>query len=108
LARLPPQEGNVQYLIHAIDKPDKGSLREELSSEHKAYEKSVENLYVTRGRLLTDDGQHQIGSLMIIDVANLTMAREFWENEPFVKGDLFNRVEFYGWRFGRVFDKFKL
>ncbi|MGY8998850.1 MAG: YciI family protein [Rhodospirillales bacterium] len=104
----PRKKGNVQYLIHAIDKPDKGSLREELSSEHKAYQKSVENLYVTRGRLLTDDGQHQIGSLMIIDVANLTMAREFWENEPFVKGDLFNRVEFYGWRFGRVFDKFKL
>jgi uncharacterized protein YciI len=63
---------------------------------------------VTRGQLLSDDGQHQTGSLMIINVANLTMAKRFWKNEPFVKGGLFKRVEFYGWRFGRVFDKFKL
>jgi uncharacterized protein YciI len=98
----------VQYLIHAIDKPDSDALRNELRAEHEAYQASVESLYITRGPLLSDDGERQTGSLMIIDVADLAAAREFWDNEPFVKGGLFERVEFYGWRFGRVFDKFTL
>jgi uncharacterized protein YciI len=104
----PRSEGNVQYLIHAIDKPGSDTLRDELRAEHEAYQASVESLYVTRGPLLSDDGERQTGSLMIIDVPDLAAAKEFWQNEPFVKGGLFERVEFYGWRFGRVFDKFKL
>tara|TARA_B100000315_G_scaffold252186_1_gene288429 strand:- start:3907 stop:4515 length:609 start_codon:yes stop_codon:yes gene_type:complete len=104
----PRTEGNVQYLIHAIDRPDSDALRNELRAEHEAYQASVESLYITRGPLLSDDGERQSGSLMIIDVPNLAAAKEFWQNEPFVTGGLFERVEFYGWRFGRVFDKFKL
>lgn len=104
----PRKEGNVQYLIHAIDKPDSDNLRNELRAEHEAYQGRVEELYITRGPLLSDDGERQLGSLMIIDVADLAAAKDFWDNEPFVKGGLFERVEFYGWRFGRVFDKFKL
>ncbi len=104
----PRTEGNVQYLIHAIDRPDSDALRNELRAEHEAYQASVESLYITRGPLLSDDGERQTGSLMIIDVPNLAAAKEFWQNEPFVTGGLFERVEFYGWRFGRVFDKFKL
>ncbi len=104
----PRKEGNVQYLIHAIDKPNSDVVRNELRDEHEAYQASVEELYITRGPLLSEDGERQTGSLMIIDVPDLAAAKEFWDNEPFVKGGLFERVEFYGWRFGRVFDKFKL
>jgi len=78
-----------------------------LRVEHEAYQTSIEDLYITRGPLLSDSGERQIGSLMIIDVANLSAAKSFWMNEPFTKGGLFDRVELYGWRFGRVFDKFK-
>ena len=104
----PRKEGNVQYLIHAIDKPNSDVLRDELRVEHEAYQASVKELYITRGPLLSDDGARQTGSLMIIDVPDLAAAKDFWDNEPFVKGGLFERIEFYGWRFGRVFDKFKL
>jgi uncharacterized protein YciI len=104
----PRKEGNVQYLIHAIDKPNSDVLRDELRVEHEAYQASVKELYITRGPLLSDDGERQTGSLMIIDVPDLAAAKDFWDNEPFVKGGLFERIEFYGWRFGRVFDKFKL
>ena len=103
----PRVEGNVQYLIHALDRPDAGGLRDELRAEHEAYQASVSDLYITRGPLLSDDGARQIGSLMIIDVPDLDAARTFWENEPFTKGGLFETVEFFGWRFGRVFDRFR-
>ena len=102
----PRTQGNVQYLIHAIDKPGGGGLRDRLRAEHQAYQASVEGLFITRGPLLSDDRERQIGSLMIIDVPDLAAARDFWEGEPFNRGGLFESVEFYGWRFGRVFDRF--
>ena len=104
----PRKKGNVQYLIHAIDKPNSSRLRDQLRAEHEAYQANVKDLYITRGPLLSERGSTQVGSLMIIDVPDLIAARKFWENEPFTKGNLFANVEFYGWRFGRVFDKFKL
>ena len=103
----PRGEGNAQFLIHAIDKPGSDQLRDDLRAAHEAYQASVEHLYMTRGPLLSKDGGHQIGSLMIIDVPDLAAAKAFWEGEPFNIGGLFERVEFYGWRFGRVFDRFK-
>ena len=103
----PRTEGYVQYLIHAIDKPDSNALRDELRQEHETYQKSVSDLYITRGPLLSNERTHQIGSLMIIDVPDLDRAQKFWEDEPFNKQELFEKVEFYGWRFGRVMDRFK-
>lgn len=104
----PRTEGNVQYLIHAIDKPDCEELRDELRAEHELFQASVSDLYITRGPLLSDDGEQQVGSVMIIDVPDLATATDFWAKEPFNYGGLFEKVEFYGWRFGRVFDRFKI
>ncbi len=101
----PRIKGNVQYLIHAIDKPNVGKLRDELRAEHESYQASVSGLYITRGPLMDNDGEQQVGSLMIIDVPDLAAAKEFWDKEPFNYGGLFEKVEFYGWRFGRVFDR---
>ena len=63
---------------------------------------------ITRGPLLHEDNNLQVGSLMIIDAPDLVTAILFMENEPFIKGNLFSNIVFYGWRFGRIFDKFKL
>jgi uncharacterized protein YciI len=104
----PRKIGNTQYLIHAIDKPNNTLLRDQLRSDHEEYQAQVKHLYITRGPLLSDDGNTQIGSLMILDAPNLGEAKKFWENEPFLKGGLFERVEFYGWRFGRRVDQFNL
>lgn len=104
----PRVEGYGQYLIHAIDKPDSGALRDELRAEHEAYQESVSHIYITRGPLLTEDRTGQIGSLMIIDTPDLAEAKKFWDNEPFNTGGLFETVEFYGWRFGRISDRFKV
>ncbi|MBL6958231.1 MAG: hypothetical protein ISR52_04570 [Rhodospirillales bacterium] len=104
----PRTEGNVQYLIEAHDKDGADDLRDELRAEHEAFQAEQESLYITRGPLMSDDGARQIGSLMIIDVPDLAAARKFWDGEPFNYGGLFSKVNFYGWRFGRVMDKFKV
>ncbi len=102
----PRRKGNLQFYIHAMDKPGSGELRDALRKEHQDYQASVEDIFITRGPLLADEGGRQIGSLMIIDVPGIGAAREFWAKEPFNRGGLFEKVEFYRWRFGRVFDRF--
>ncbi|NQV56835.1 MAG: hypothetical protein HQ503_13330 [Rhodospirillales bacterium] len=102
----PRTEGNVQFLIHAVERPDGGALREKLWAERKAYDAINDHLFITRGPLLDADNGEMIGSLMILDVPDLNAAKVFWATEPFNNGGLFERVEFYGWRFGRVFDRF--
>ena len=67
--------------IHAVDKSDGAALRDELRAEHQVYQAGVESLYVTRGPLLGADGGAEIGSLMIIDVADQSRIPFF--AEPF-------------------------
>lgn len=103
----PRTKGHVQYVISAIDNPNSDELRNQIRQEHEDYQAKVSDLYITRGPLLVDDGNRQIGSLMIIDVPGLAEAKKFWEEEPFNYGGLFAKSEFHGWRFGRIFDRFK-
>ncbi len=104
-ADCPRTPGHVQVLIEALDRPDGAGLREALRPAHDAYQTRVAGLYVTRGPLLSDDGQVQIGSLMIIDVPDMAAARAFWDTEPFNAGGLFASIHLHRWRFGRIFDR---
>ena len=103
----PRKEGYTQFLILAYDKPDSAALRDELRAAHEAYQAKVADLYITRGPLLNDARDRQIGSVMIIDVPDVQTGHDFWADEPFNSGGLFEKTEVYRWRFGRVFDRFK-
>ncbi|MBA4423113.1 MAG: hypothetical protein C0390_08425 [Syntrophus sp. (in: bacteria)] len=100
----PRKEGHIQFLIQAMDKLNQEELRRTLQKEQQAYEESHPDLYITRGVVVTDNGDKEIGSLMIIDVPDLKTARAFWEKDPFSRSGLYEGVEFYRWRFGRAFD----
>ncbi len=104
----PRAEGNLQYFIHALDKPGSADLREELTPAHSEYLLAHPEAVIIRGPLVTDDDAQKIGSALIFDFPDVDAAKEFWANEPFNKVGLYKEVEFYGWRFGRVFDRFKV
>ncbi|MFC1491585.1 YciI family protein [Nitrospinota bacterium] len=103
----PRKEGNVQFFIHALDRADGAGLRNELQEAHGEYLRSRPEAIITRGPLLSDDGERKIGSNFILDMPDLAAAKELWDNEPFNKNGLYGTVEFYGWRFGRIFDRLK-
>lgn len=103
----PRTQGHIQFLIIAYDKPGSDVLRDELRAAHQEYQAKVSDLYITRGPLMNDARDSQIGSLMIIDVPDVAAGHAFWADEPFNQGGLFERSEVYRWRFGRVFDQFK-
>ena len=66
------------------------------------------NKVMTRGPLLSDTGEEQIGSLFLIDVSDMETARQFKDEIPFVKAGLFSESVFHRCFFGRVCDRFKL
>ena len=62
---------------------------------------------ITRGPLLSDDGERHAGSVLLLDVPDMAAARALIEDEPFYKAGCYGDVVFHRWRFGRVFDRFK-
>ncbi len=104
----PRKKGNLQFYIHAMDKPDGVVIREAHYEAHVAYLSENGDSVMARGPLLSDDGQTRNGSALLLDFPDIGSARAFWAEEPYHKAGLYERVEFYAWRFGRVFDRFKV
>lgn len=104
----PRTKGNIQALFHGIDGPDGPNIRAANKTAHEAYLDDHANSIMCRGPMLADDAAAQIGSVILLDIPNMAAAREFLENEPFVKAGCFRDITFHRWRFGRVFDRYKV
>ena len=103
----PRKEGNLQFYVHALDKADGGAIRKAHREAHSAYLTEHGDSVMVRGPLLTDDGETRNGSVLLLDFPDIDAARAFWAEEPYNRLGLYESVEFYAWRFGRVFDRFK-
>jgi len=73
----PRTKGNIQVLFYALDNPDAGSLRKQYTSSNLAYLAKRGNSIMSRGPLLADQGEKQIGSLFLLDVEDMNTAEEF-------------------------------
>ena len=75
--------------------------REELLSAHRAYFKSydMEN-FITRGPILSDDGEEWQGSAILISLPSRQAVNDFLSIEPYHSNDLYDRVTIERYRFG--------
>lgn len=96
------KEGTMQFVVHCHDKADGGARRAPLRNAHLDYLKDHQNIVVARGPLLDDDGEHTLGSLLILDVADKAQAEAFWADEPFNSASVYDWVTIERWRFGHV------
>ena len=76
------------FSVIRIDKPNSVALRQSTRPKHLVYLEQVMACITTGGALLDDQGQ-QIGSILIIDVADRAAAEEFAATDPFVSAGLF-------------------
>ena len=60
------------------------------------------------GPLLDNAGDQPIGSVFLLDVPDLDTGREMMQGEPYCQSGLYAKKLFHRWRFGRVFDRFKM
>jgi uncharacterized protein YciI len=104
----PRTEGNIQALFHGLDKPGTDEVREANREAHEAYLEEHGDAVMCRGPMLSDDGASHAGSVLLMDIPDLAAARVLLENEPFFKAGCYRDITFHRWRFGRVFDRYKL
>ncbi len=104
----PRTEGNIQALFHGIDKPEGPEIRAANRDAHEAYLDEHGTSIMCRGPMLADDGASPLGSVILMDIPDMAAGRALLEKEPFFKADCYQDITFHRWRFGRVFDRYKL
>jgi uncharacterized protein len=82
--------------LYARDREGASKIRADTRSAHLDYITET-GVVAMAGPLLGDDGG-MIGSLVILDVADMTAARDWADNDPYAKAGLFERVELTAWK----------
>lgn len=77
------------YVLHLLDRPGTEALRAEVRPAHKAYLAQVADRIAFAGPLLSADGQHWVGSLLVIEFANAAAAQVWLDAEPFTRAGLY-------------------
>lgn len=104
----PRREGNIQALFYGLDRPDGAAIRQEFHPAHSAYLREHAGNILVRGPLRNDDDTQSLGSVLLLDMPDMDAARDFIANEPFNKAGLYENPMLTRWRFGRIFDRFKV
>ena len=104
----PRREGNVQMLFHAFYRPGIMAQHKDLRQAHLDYLDAHPEEYMARGPLFDAAGVERVGSLLLLDVPSLKAGRQLMAAEPYNKAGIYDDVELNRWRFGRVFDRFKV
>ena len=89
------------YIVYQIDGPDSPEIRAATRNAHFKYLDEHEDILILGGAMLAEDGETRTGSVLIINVENLSAAEAFSENEPFRRAGLFERVEINRMRRGQ-------
>lgn len=80
----------------ARDKPGALQTRLDNRAAHLAY--IDETGVVAQAGPLLDEAEGMIGSLLILDVADLAAARDWASNDPYARAGLFQDVELIPWK----------
>jgi len=80
----------------ARDKPGALQTRLDTRDSHVAYLK--ESGVVSQAGPLLDEAGEMIGSLVILDVPDMTAARDWADHDPYAQAGLFASVELIPWK----------
>ena len=103
----PRTEGNIPMLVFAIDATGVIEKRKELQPAHRKFLQDRADITMMHGPLVQEDGATQVGSAFMFDVPDMETGRAMWAEEPNHKAGVYESVEVYRWRFGRIFDRLK-
>jgi uncharacterized protein YciI len=86
----------MRIALIARDKPGALEIRKENRDRHLAYIEETGCVEMA-GPLLDAQGEMS-GSLVILEVEDMPAARNWAENDPYAKADLFESVELHPWK----------
>lgn len=85
-------KASTLYLVHALDAPETGYLREKLSTSHRQYMLQHRQKILIGGPLLNDEGLKRIGSAFVIQAKSREQVNDFMKHEPYSQAGLFESV----------------
>jgi uncharacterized protein YciI len=80
------------YVLFCEDKPDSEALRLANRDAHLAYIGTQAACIRHAGPMLSDDGEHMVGSLLIIEAADIDAARTLHHDDPYTRAGLWGHV----------------
>jgi hypothetical protein len=86
------------YALICTDKPNSSAVRAEARPKHLAYIDAKKAAVKVAGPFTSEDGATMLGSLIIIEAADMAAARAFAANDPYALAGLFSTVEIKPWR----------
>ena len=86
----------MRFALMTQDKPGALQTRMDNREAHLAY--IAETGVVEMAGPVLDDAGQMCGSLIILDVADMTAAQEWAENDPYAQAGLFEEVTLRPWK----------
>lgn len=86
------------FVLICMDKPNSSAVRAAARADHIAYIEVQKGAVKIAGPFLSDDGQTMLGSLLILEAADIAAAGAFVANDPYALAGLFESVEIKPWR----------
>jgi len=88
----------MQFVLFCEDKAGAEALRLETREAHLAYVGSQSDMIRLAGPMLSDDGEHMIGSMFIIEADSLEAVRALNAADPYSQAGLFENVIIHRFR----------
>ena len=99
----PPRPGLQGFFFHGIAKPNVTERRNALADRHRAHLMPKDNTNcLARGGLTEKTGTEWFGSAMVYEFPDRKTLEQFFSNEPFYTGDIYERVNIYDWQRGEM------
>jgi len=97
----------MQFLVLAYDGDDKGARQRRMKVREQHLEGVREGIkegkHLYGGAILDDEG-NMIGSVMIVDYPSKEVLEKEWlDNEPYVTGDVWRKIDIQPFRVAEVF-----
>ena len=93
------------YVIHAYDYTDEQALQRRLNVRPQHLDTvrqlKAEGHFVIGGALLNPDDQ-MIGSMMVVDFADETSLHQWLDNDPYVQGRVWEKIDVKPFREAKV------
>lgn len=88
----------MKFVLFCEDKPDSEALRLETREAHLAYVATRSDMISVAGPMLSDDGEHMIGSMFIIEADSIDEVHALNADDPYTRAGLFGRVAVHPFR----------
>jgi hypothetical protein len=86
----------MMFAMVALDRPYAVPKRMEMRPEHLKHLDALGEQLILAGPFLNDNNEG-VGTILVIEAENIEEAREMFNRDPYIKGNLFDQITIKPW-----------